>query len=108
MIRRFVTRSGRPAKAALAAVLMVLAIAAFSACGKADDSLYVYNYGEYIADGSYGIFDAVAGFEEYYEELTGRSLKVYYTTYASNEDLYAKISSGTAKYTPTIAYTNHR
>ncbi len=84
-------------------ILLVLALLAFgliglAGCGRADDSLYVYNYGEYIADGSYGIFDAVAGFEEYYEELTGRSLKVYYTTYASNEDLYAKISGGTAKY----------
>ncbi len=62
------------------------------------DELFVYNWGEYISDGSDESLDTVAAFEEYYEELTGRKIKVHYTTYPSNEDMYAKISSGTSKY----------
>ena len=85
-------------KKLLAALLIALALLGLSACGSADDALYVYNYGEYIADGSSGIYDCVDGFEEYYEELTGRSLKVYYTTYSSNEDMYAKISGVSSGY----------
>jgi len=80
-------------------VLVLLSCLSLSACGSQDrDELYVYNWGEYIADGTRGTFDALAGFEEYYEELTGREMKVYYTTYPSNEDMYAKISSGTSAY----------
>lgn len=51
----------------------------------------VYNWGEYISDGSDDSLDINAAFEE----LTG--IKVRYTTFASNEDLYAKLKgSGTS------------
>ncbi len=66
--------------------------------GEETDELFVYNWGEYISDGSDESLDTVAAFEEYYLELTGRPIKVHYTTYPSNEDMYAKISSGTSKY----------
>ena len=83
-----------------AAALLLGSLAALTACGASEgtDRVYIYNLGEYLADGSEGIFDCISGFEEYYEELTGRGLKVYYTTFDSNEDLYAKISSGASGY----------
>ena len=79
-----------------AALLMLALLSSCGASGK--DRVYIYNLGEYLADGSEGIFDCISGFEEYYEELTGRELKVYYTTFDSNEDLYAKISGGASGY----------
>ncbi|MBQ4602506.1 MAG: spermidine/putrescine ABC transporter substrate-binding protein [Clostridia bacterium] len=50
----------------------------------------VYNWGEYISvdEGEEGDFDTIAEFEE----LTG--INVNYTTFASNEELYAKLKSG--------------
>ena len=66
-----------------------------------DDSvttLYVYNWGEYISDGSEGSLDVNLEFEKYYYETYGEKIKVNYSTYSSTEDLYAKISSGGAKY----------
>ncbi len=55
-------------------------------------SISVYNWGEYICDGSDGAVDVNAAFEK----LTG--IKVLYTTFATNEELYAKIKSGGASY----------
>ncbi len=54
--------------------------------------LYVYNWGEYIADSSDGSLDVIAEFEA----LTG--IDVEYTTFDSNESLYAKLKSGSASY----------
>lgn len=50
----------------------------------------VYNWGEYISvdEGEEGDFDTIAEFEK----LTG--IDVNYTTFASNEELYAKLKSG--------------
>ena len=58
----------------------------------------VYNWGEYISDGSEGSFDTIHEFESWYEENYGQKLKVNYDTYASNEDMYNKISSGAVSY----------
>ena len=79
-------------------LLTIALLFGFASCGEPTDKVYIYNLGEYLADGSEGIFDCISGFEEYYEELTGRKLKVYYTTFDSNEDLYAKISGGASGY----------
>jgi len=57
-----------------------------------DVTINVYNWGEYISDGSDDMLDVVSEFEE----LTG--IKVNYTTFASNEEMYAKIKSGGAQY----------
>ncbi len=52
----------------------------------------VYNWGEYISDGSEGTLDLNA-------EFTRRTgIRVNYTNYASNEDMYAKLKSGGAVY----------
>ena len=55
-------------------------------------TLYVYNWGLYISDGSDDSIDVLSAFEE----LTG--IKVNYTTFDSNESLYAKLKSGGASY----------
>ncbi len=60
----------------------------------ADDNitLNVYNWGEYISDGSEDTLDVVAEFEA----LTG--IRVNYTTFDTNESLYAKLKSGGGAY----------
>lgn len=83
-------------------LVLILCAAAFilSGCGGAaeTDVLNVYNWGEYISDGSEGSLDVNAEFENYYYGKYGRRLKVNYTTYASNEDMYNKIKSGGVSY----------
>ncbi len=60
--------------------------------------LNVYNWGEYISDGSEDSFDTIKGFEAWYLENYGHEVEVNYTTFASNEDMYAKLSSGAVSY----------
>ena len=55
-------------------------------------TLNVYNWGEYISNGSDDSVDVVAVFEQ----LTG--IHVNYTTFDSNESMYAKLKSGAASY----------
>lgn len=93
----------------LCALFVFSAFAVFAFAGDDDDSyaydteyysalkdqnitLYVYNWGEYISDGTDGSFDVT----EEFEKLTG--IKVEYTTYDSNEVLYSKLLSGSAYY----------
>ncbi len=52
----------------------------------------VYNWGEYISDGSEGTLDVIKEFEK----LTG--IKVNYAMFDSNEDLYSKLKSGGVSY----------
>ena len=52
----------------------------------------VYNWGEYISDGSEGSMDVVSEFER----LTGA--KVNYTNFESNENMYSKLSGGGVSY----------
>lgn len=80
-------------------IILILALS-FSACGEKEetDVLNVYNWGEYISDGSEGSTDVNEAFKEYYKEKHGRNLKINYTTYASNEDMYNKIKSGGVNY----------
>ena len=61
-------------------------------------TLYVYNWGEYISDGSEDTLDVNAEFEAWYYEKTGKKVKVNYSTYSSNESMYAKLSSGSVNY----------
>ncbi len=57
-----------------------------------DITLNVYNWGEYISDGSDGSMDIIKEFEE----ISG--IKITYTTFETNEDLYAKLSSSNSRY----------
>lgn len=68
-------------------------------------NLNVYNWGEYICDEDdeeYGLFDVNAGFEEYFNENLadkyGFYVKVNYSTYATNEDMFAKLDNSAVAY----------
>ena len=61
-------------------------------------TLNVYNWGQYVSDGSEGSYDTIKEFEKWYEKTYGQKVKVNYTTYTSNEDMYNKISSGAVSY----------
>ena len=52
-------------------------------------TLNVMNWGQNIADGSDGTMDIIAEFEKRYPNI-----KVNYSEYASNEELYSKLSTG--------------
>lgn len=56
-------------------------------------SINVYNWGEYISDGSDG---ESLNINSEFTKLTG--IKVNYTTYATNEELYAKLKGGGTTY----------
>ena len=78
---------------------VVLILLSLSACSSDEgETLYVYNWGEYISDGSEDSLDSNAAFEEYYFETYGKRVNVNYSTFSSNEDMYAKISSGAVSY----------
>ena len=80
-------------KKILALVISVVLLLSLCACG--DDgrvTINVYNWGEYIANGDDGTLDVIREFEK----ATG--IKVNYTTYATNEEMYAKIKNGAGDY----------
>lgn len=58
----------------------------------AGTTITVFNWGEYISDGSEGSLNVVAEFEK----ETG--IKVQYVTYSNNEELYSQISNGGTVY----------
>ena len=78
---------------------LALSLCLLAGCGSKDTlTLNVYNWGEYISDGSEGSLDTIQAFEEWYAETYGTKLRVNYTTFASNEDMYAKLASGAVSY----------
>ncbi len=80
----------------LTAVLLCFTCLQVSALDvRAEDTvtIKVYNWGEYISDGSDDSMDVIKEFEAQYP-----GIKVSYTTYATNEELYAKLRSGSASY----------
>ena len=82
----------------LLAAILLLVLCLTGCGGKETLTLNVYNWGEYISDGSEGSFDTIREFETWYEETYGQKVTVNYSTYASNEDMYNKISSGAVSY----------
>lgn len=58
----------------------------FGGCQDKKEKLYVYNWGEYIDP------EVIDAFEEEY------NIKVVYSTFDSNEEMYAKLKAGTASY----------
>ena len=72
------------------AVCLVLGCAAcLSGCGGEKTTLYVYNWGQYIAEGDDDSLDVIAAFEEKYPDI-----HVEYSTFDSNEIMYSKLSNG--------------
>ena len=89
----------------LAACLFAFSLPLFSSCKRENGetvTLYVYNWGEYISDGSEGSLDVNAAFEEWYKETYGVNVEVNYSTFSSNEDMYAKLDSGATSYDVVI------
>lgn len=64
----------------------------YASLGLQGTTVNVYNWGEYISDGSEGSMDVVHEFER----LTGAT--VNYTNYESNENMYSKLSGGGVSY----------
>lgn len=93
-------------KLIFAALLALLTLSVLFCVSCGDDeggsggvtTLYVYNWGEYISDGSEGTLAVNDMFEEWYFETYGERVEVNYSTFSSNESLYAKISSGAVNY----------
>ena len=88
----------------LLSLIVILGIASvFTACDKTEEVvLNVYNWGEYISDGEDETVNVTAAFEEYFNsnlsEKYGFKVKVNYTTYSSNEELYAKLTNTNTSY----------
>lgn len=85
----------------LLALLMVFALLALPGCGSSGSktkTLNVYNWGEYISDGSEDSLDTIKAFQAWYEQTYKEKVNVNYSTFASNEDMYAKLSSGAVSY----------
>ena len=73
---------------AVIAIVIGLGFGIFSA-RQETITLNVYNWGQYIADGSDGSMEVIAEFEKRYPNI-----KVNYSTYDSNEIMYSKLSNG--------------
>ena len=85
----------------LATLLTLIPVLCLTSCDKESGNtvtLYVYNWGEYMSDGSEGTLDVNEAFEEWYFETYGVKVQVNYSTYSSNESMYAKLSSGSVNY----------
>ncbi len=79
-------------------LVLVMVVTLFSGCkfGKDIVTLNVYNWGEYISDGSDGLMDVNAQFEKEF------GVRVNYKTYESNESMYTLLESGAAEYDVVI------
>ena len=76
----------------LCAVLTLGCFTGAASAKKNKVTLYVYNWGQYISDGTDGYIDINAAFEE----ATG--IHVNYMTFDSNETMYTKLKTGGASY----------
>lgn len=62
------------------------------AAGKYDEEITVYNWDDYI----YSQRDLQNDFNEYYKAKTGKTIKVNYSTFDTNETMLAKVMNGDA------------
>ncbi len=77
----------------LAAFTAVSATACLSGCGSSyDGEVNVYNWGEYIANGEDDLLDVIEEFEN------ETNIKVNYTTYETNEELYNMLKNSNVSY----------
>ncbi|MBQ8424626.1 MAG: extracellular solute-binding protein [Clostridia bacterium] len=54
------------------------------------DEIVIYNWADYI-------YDFEDDFKEYYKEVTGKNIKITYTTFDTNETMITKITKGDSK-----------
>ena len=77
------------------AICLVMVLGMFSGCSRQaaqsgeQITLNIYNWGQYISDGSDDCLDVIAAFEEAYPHI-----KVNYSTFDSNEVMYTKLAGG--------------
>ncbi len=93
------------ALATSSALILGIIISSFFIGGTTSDTitLNVYNWGEYIADGELDedgnpTYDTNKEFQKYYKEKFGKNVVVNYSTYATNEDMYSKITNSAVSY----------
>jgi len=87
----------------LSAVLLLFSAFVLVSCNESNEViLNVYNWGEYISDGEDDSVAVNDEFEKYFNENLsekyGFKVKVNYTTYSSNEELYAKLKNTNTSY----------
>lgn len=87
----------------LTAVILSALLIFLPSCSQGNEVvLNVYNWGEYISDGADDSVSVNAEFEKYFNENLsqkyGYKVKVNYTTYSSNEELYAKMKNTNTAY----------
>ena len=70
----------------------------YAGADRTELTLNVYNWGEYISDGFEGSYDTNAEFEKYYFKKYGKKVTVNYSTYATNEDMFSKLSNSAISY----------
>jgi spermidine/putrescine transport system substrate-binding protein len=81
----------------LATLICLSCAVVLGSCGTSyDGEINVYNWGEYISDGSEDYVDVISQFEQEY------NIKVNYTTYETNEELYNILSSSNSSYDVVI------
>ena len=80
---------------ALVSALSAPSFAALASCKKTDVTLRVASWAEYIDEGEDGNNSMIEDFEKWYEEQTGKSVKVEYIELDDNETMYNKIKLGT-------------
>ncbi len=77
----------------LAALIAASCIACLCGCGKNyDGEVNVYNWGEYVSNGEDGLLDVIDEFEK------RTNIKVNYTTYETNEELYNMLKNSNVSY----------
>ena len=86
---RFMRNFKRFGAVACIIILLVGSLALFITTRQDKVTLNVMNWGQNIADGSDGTLDIIEAFEAAYPHI-----KVNYSEYASNEELYSKLSNG--------------
>ena len=87
----------------IAILTVVGSLSLLSSCSSDDVvTLNVYNWGEYISDGEDDTINVNEEFVKYFNENLsekyGYRVEVNYTTYSSNEELYAKLKNTTTSY----------
>lgn len=76
----------------LTAILAAASATCFYGCNSYDGEVNVYNWGEYISNGEDGLMDVIEEFEK------ETNIKVNYTTYETNEQLYNMLKNSNVSY----------
>ena len=77
----------------LATLMLAASLALFAACGDSyDEEITVYNWEDYI----YSKTELQNDFNEYYKAKTGKTVKVNYSTFDTNETMLTNIINGDA------------